>query len=191
MILTICLLNAGRRPQTFERARKSPCNQIGQKKKEKKEVRKESGWDLPPRKELWKRFPHPGKSPHQQGDQLGQSFRASEENAATSFQQPEWTETCTVSATTLHSPAWDVHLLVRVGAGCWSSGFGYQTQREDWGWLCENSLKGLESGVTATEGVCGASPGHLRGQVPLFGGCTRGGVGPTTAGFFPACALRR
>ena len=27
--------------------------------------------------------------------------------------------------------------LVWVGTGCWSLGFGGQTQGEDWGWLCE------------------------------------------------------
>ena len=30
------LLNAGRRPQSFERGRKTPHNQVGQKKKRKK-----------------------------------------------------------------------------------------------------------------------------------------------------------
>ena len=34
--LTEHLLNTGRRPQISERARKSPCNRVGQKKKEKK-----------------------------------------------------------------------------------------------------------------------------------------------------------
>ena len=46
MILTEYLLNAGIRPQAAERARKSPCNLVGKKKKKK--VRKESGWDLSP-----------------------------------------------------------------------------------------------------------------------------------------------
>ena len=39
MILTEHLLNAGRRPQTSKRARKSPCNWVGQKKKEEKRER--------------------------------------------------------------------------------------------------------------------------------------------------------
>ena len=34
--LTEHLLNADRRPQTSKRARKSPCNWVGQKKKKKK-----------------------------------------------------------------------------------------------------------------------------------------------------------
>ena len=33
------LLNAGRRPQTSEKARNSPCTQLGQKKKEKTETK--------------------------------------------------------------------------------------------------------------------------------------------------------
>ena len=48
MILTEHLLNAGRRPQTSKRARKSPYNWVGQKKTEKKRERNESGWDLHP-----------------------------------------------------------------------------------------------------------------------------------------------
>ena len=36
MILTEQLLNTGRRPQTSERTRKSPCYCVGQKKKKKK-----------------------------------------------------------------------------------------------------------------------------------------------------------
>ena len=43
MTLTAQLLNAGRRPQTSKRARKSPCNQVGQKKKERKERKR--NWD--------------------------------------------------------------------------------------------------------------------------------------------------
>ena len=39
-------LNTGRRSQTFVTARKSPHNQVGQKKRERE--RKELGWDLCP-----------------------------------------------------------------------------------------------------------------------------------------------
>ena len=52
------------------------------------------------------KVPHPGKSPHLQGDQPGQgeSFRALEESAAASLQQPEQRETCTdgIAATLSH-----------------------------------------------------------------------------------------
>jgi len=44
MILTECLLNAGRGSQTSERAIKSLCIWVRQKRR--KEERKESGWDL-------------------------------------------------------------------------------------------------------------------------------------------------
>ena len=42
-------------------------------------------------------FPHPGKAPHQRGDQPGQRgcFGDSEESAATSLQKAKRTETCT------------------------------------------------------------------------------------------------
>ena len=59
------LLNAGRRPQTSQKARNSPCTWVGQKKKEKTET-KEQGWDL----HLWEgavkeeRFPHTRKPLH-------------------------------------------------------------------------------------------------------------------------------
>ena len=94
MIHTEQLQNAGRRPQTSERARKSSCNWVGQKKKEKKNKereRKESGWEQHPREGAVKeeRFLHPRKFPHWQGDQLGWRgiFRALEENTVTSLQK--------------------------------------------------------------------------------------------------------
>ena len=52
-----------------------------------------------------------------------------------------------VCVTSLHSPAQDAHLLVCTGAERWSSGFGGQTWGKDWGWLCRDSLKGLECGT--------------------------------------------
>lgn len=87
MILTEYLLNAGKKPQTTERARKSPCKLGSRKKKENNKVRKdESGRVLHPRKGAVKeeRFLYPGRPPHRQRGWLGQngSFRASEENAA-------------------------------------------------------------------------------------------------------------
>ena len=59
------LLNAGRRPQTSQKARKFPLTWVGQKKKEKAET-KEKGWDL----YLWEgaveeeKFPHTRKPLH-------------------------------------------------------------------------------------------------------------------------------
>lgn len=62
-VLTEYLLNAGGRPQTSERTRKSPHKH---NRGEQKKVRKELGWDLHPREGAVKeeRFLHPGKSPH-------------------------------------------------------------------------------------------------------------------------------
>ena len=50
-----------RRPQTFKRARKSPCNWVGQKK----EKRKESRWEPDPLKGGCEggKVPAPGKGP--------------------------------------------------------------------------------------------------------------------------------
>ena len=45
------LLKAGKRPQTSQKARKSPRNWVRQKKKEKIET-KEQGWDLHLQREL-------------------------------------------------------------------------------------------------------------------------------------------
>lgn len=73
MILTGYLLNAGRKLQTSEKARKSPLNQAGQKKKMKGISQDPHPWE------------GAVKGSHQQGDQLGQrgSFSAWEESRAT------------------------------------------------------------------------------------------------------------
>ena len=61
------LLNAGRRPQTSQKARKSPQTWVGQKKKGKTET-KEKGWNL----HLWEgavkeeNFPHTREPLHWQ-----------------------------------------------------------------------------------------------------------------------------
>ena len=58
-------LNAGRRPQTSQKARNSPCTWVGQKQKEKTET-KEQGWDLHRWEEAVQeeRFPHTRKPLH-------------------------------------------------------------------------------------------------------------------------------
>ena len=76
------LLNAGRRPQTSQKARNSPCTCVGQKKKTDT---KEKGQDL----HLWEgamkeeKFPHTRKPLHWQSQRVGQggSFGATEETA--------------------------------------------------------------------------------------------------------------
>lgn len=62
MILMEHPLNTGRRPQTSERATKSPHNQVRQKKKKKrKEGQDLCSWERAEKEET---FLHPGKSPH-------------------------------------------------------------------------------------------------------------------------------
>ena len=141
------------------------------------------------------KVPAPWKAPHWQGDQPRQkgSFRASEENAAAGFWQPEWRKDCTDGQG--HRPAFPSlrNMITSVGWGwvlefrLWRSdpgrklGLAVQKQTRGWGVL--------ESGVTATEGLHRGSLGHLRGQMPLLGIFMRGGSGPTTAAFFPVCVL--
>ena len=143
MILTEYLLNAGKKPQPTERARKSPCKLGSRKKKENNKVRKdESGTVLHPGKGAVKeeRFLYPGKPPHRQRGWLGQngSFRASEENAAAGGQQSEKGENSTNGR--CHHPVLSLRHASMVWAGCWNLGFRDSTQGEDWGWLCEHSL---------------------------------------------------
>ena len=124
-------------------------------------------------------FSHPGNPHLWLEDQPGQkgSVRGSEESAATGLWQAGQRETSTVMATLLHSPAWDMHLLVCAGAGCWNSGFRGQTWGEDWGWLCGDSPKRLECGPGHNLGyaqdwaqVCHRSPivnAHAKGEKGL------------------------
>ena len=184
MILTEYLLNAGRKPQTAERARKSPCNWVKKKKeREKKKVIKESERVLHPWKGALKeeRFRYPGKPPHRQRGWLGQkrSFRASEENAAAGGQQAEQRENATSGQ--CHRPA---VLSLR----CASTGVG---------WVLELGLqrcnpgRGLGLAVWKQPGfgvgggwnpvqpqmrLCGRSLSHHGAQSPLLGWYTRGGA---------------
>ena len=120
MILTEYLLHTGRRPETYERARKSPCNRVGQKKIEKKKVTKESCRDLCPWQGAVKeeRFLHPGR-PLTNGEISQDRGRALDPWRRT--QQPVCNSqngerpAQTVSATSQHSPAWDVFTSVSRG----------------------------------------------------------------------------
>ena len=98
--LTEHLLNAGRRPQTYKRARVSPCNWVGQKKKKKK---KKSEPDLC----HWEggkvvkeeKFLHTEKSPHWWVDWPGhrENVEASEESTVTGLQRANQRENYTDS----------------------------------------------------------------------------------------------
>ena len=101
------LLNAGRRPQTSQKARKSPRTWVRQKRKEKTET-KEQGWDL----HLWEgavkeeRFPHTRKTLHWRRWGVGGrggNFRAAEESAATGVQRAKWRDSQRIGANQ-HSP---------------------------------------------------------------------------------------
>ena len=72
MIHTEHLLNAVR-SLTSERARKPLCNQVGQKKKERKKKKKGIRMGPVPQGGSCEggKVLHPGKSPHQRGDQPG------------------------------------------------------------------------------------------------------------------------
>ena len=125
------LLNAGRRPQTSQKARNSPHTWVGQKKKEKTEA-KEYGQDL----HQWEgavkkeKFPHTRKPLHwlRQGV-VGGSFGAMEESTATGVQRAKqrdsWTENRCRPALT-RPRGFSAHPPGRVGTGSWGSGFGGQ-----------------------------------------------------------------
>lgn len=56
--------------------------------------------------------------------------------------------------------------------------------------MCRNSLKGLESSATASDGVYRGNADCLRGQAPLLKGARGEGVGLAITGFFPVHVLR-
>ena len=177
-VLTEHLLNAGRRPQTPKRARKSPHNWVGQKKKGKKKKereRKESGRDLHPRDEAVKegRFAYPGKSPHLQGNQPGWrgSFGASEESTVTGLWRAKQRETCTDGR--CHCPALPSLRCSPAGAGrvwvlrlgFWRSGPGRGLGLALW-----RQLEGARVWCDTTEGVWEEVWACQRGKASLSGG---------------------
>ena len=74
---------------------------------------------------------------------------------------------------TQHSPAKEACLLTRwggwgLGAEAWAS--EVRSQGENWGWLCEHSLKGASGTTASREGVREKVWNYLRGKRPLFQG---------------------
>ena len=129
------LLNTGRRPQTSQKARNSPCTWVGQMKKKKKQRQKNRDGTCTSGRELWSRKSfHTLGSPFTGGDMecMGESFRATEESTATGVQGAKQRDShtenpCRPALTSLrgfsaHPPGW-------VGTGSWGSGFGSQTPR--------------------------------------------------------------
>ena len=125
------LLNAGRRPQTSQKARNSPRTWVGKRKK-KKQRQKNRDRTCTSGRELWRRKSfHTLGSPFTGGDGgwWGESFRATEESAAIGVQRAKWRDSRTedrcrptlirLRSLSAHPPGW-------AGAGSWGSGFGGQ-----------------------------------------------------------------
>ena len=144
------LLKTGRRPQTSQKARKSPCTWVGQKKK-KKQRQKNRDETCTSGRELWRR-----KSFHT----LGSAFTGGDGGGVGEASEP-WRraqqqgcrgQSGEIPAERIgadqHSLAWEACLLTHQGG--W--GLGAETrvsevrsQGENWGWLCEHSLKGASA----------------------------------------------
>ena len=142
------LLNAGRRPQTSQKAKNCPLTWVGQKKKQRQKNRNgtcTSG------RELWRR-----KSFHT----LGSPFTGRNRRWARGKLQShggECSDGCRGQSREIpsqrigadqHSPAQEACLLTcqggwGLGAEAWVS--EVRSQGEDWGWLCEHSLKGASA----------------------------------------------
>ena len=125
------LLKAGRRPQTSQKARKSPLTWLGQKKKRKKQRQKNRDRTCTSGRELWGRKSfHTLGSPFVGGDcgwRRGVSFGATEESAATRVRRTKRRDSCTEDRCrpALTSPrGLSAHPPGRAGAGSWGSGFG-------------------------------------------------------------------
>ena len=132
----------------FPKGKKLPRTCVGQKKKEKTET-KEYGWDL----HLWEgavkeeRFPHTRKPLHwwRQGLGWGGKLQSHGESATTGVQRAKQRDSCTEDRCQPALTAWEACLLSRWGGrglGAEARASKVRSQGEDWGWLCEHSLKG-------------------------------------------------
>ena len=130
----------------FPKGKKSPHTWVGQKKKQRQKNRDgtcTSG------RELWRRKSfHTLGSPFTGGDGgwAGGRFRATEESTATGVQRAKRRDSRKRIGAAQHSPAWEACLLIHrggwgLGAEVWALEF--RSQGEDWGWLREDSLRGL------------------------------------------------
>ena len=143
------LLNAGRRPQTPQKARNSPCTWVGEKQKEKTETKNRDGTCTSGR-ELWRRKGvHTLGSPFVGGDSRWWRGEASEPRRRTQ-QQGCRGQRGEIPAHRIgadqHSPAQEACLLTcwdRWGLAAEAQALEVRSQGEDWGWLLEHSLKGL------------------------------------------------
>ena len=109
-----------------------------ERRSEKEEDRKQNG-TCAPGGEVVERFLYPGKHFYQRGNQLGQK-----RSIWGCWRRMKWL-VCgrqdrvrpiqMVHAIDLHTPAWDLCLLVHKGAGCWKVEIGDQTLKEDCCWM--------------------------------------------------------
>ena len=146
------LLNAGRRPQTSQTARNSPCTWVGPKKKEQRQKNRDG--TCTSGRELWRR-----KGFHTLGSPLwaeaaGGEWGASEPRRRAQQQgckRAKWRDSHTEDGCwpALTSPrGLSAHLLGRAGLGA-EARTSVGSQGEDWGWLREHSLKGASAAQLA------------------------------------------
>ena len=120
------------------------------KEKRKKKTQKNRDGTCTSGRELWRRksFHTLGSPFTRDGGWRGGSFRATEESTATGVQRAKRRDSHTEDGANQHTSAWDACLLTRWG------GWGLETearasevrsQREDWGWRREHSLKGARA----------------------------------------------
>ena len=127
----------------------------GEGKRKKKKRQKNRDRTCASGRELWRRKSfHTLGNPFTGGDRgvWGVSFGATEESIATGVQRAKQRDFHTEdrwrpALTSLRCLS--AHLPGQMGAGSWGSGFGVQTPRRGWGWLCEHSLKGASSSQLA------------------------------------------
>ena len=96
------------------------------------------------------RFPHTRKALRGQRLQVaeGGSFGTMEENAATRVQRAKWRDSCREAHCRSALTSREACLLTRQGGrglGAEAQTSEVRSQGEDWGWLCEHSLKGANA----------------------------------------------
>ena len=161
MILTEYLLNTGRRPQTTEGPRKSPCNQVWKKIKTKTTT-KELGHKVCP----WERAGEEERFLHLEKPftfrKVGWDRRGASEPQRRAEQPVGGSQGRENTARMVPCPA--LPSLTRVSAragGGWMLGLGLQDQTwgKDWGWLCWGRLREWESCETVAGGYTKRKPG--------------------------------
>ena len=179
------ILNAGRRPQTSQKARKSPCTWVGQKKKKKQRQKNRDGTCTSGR-ELWRRKSfHTLGSPFTSGEGC---FGATKESAATGVQRTKQRDSHTKyryqpALTSLRGLS--AHPPGQVAAGRWGSGFGGQTPGRGVGLATWRQPEGSYCATASQKGVWAKVWTCQRGKRPFVSRCARRGDS------CPACPFLR